>query len=50
MLDRSRFVHGRVEGSRELDGSFRPSASVAWRDDEDLDGAEARVGGKSASG
>lgn len=46
----SRSAHGRVEGSRELDGSFRPSANVAWRDDEDLDGAEAKVGGRSASG
>lgn len=42
-----------MEGSRELDGSFQPSASVAWRDgrdDVDLDGAEARVDGILALG
>jgi hypothetical protein len=42
---RSRFVHGRGEGSRELGDSSRPTASAAWRDGEGLNGAEVRVDG-----
>ena len=39
-----------MEGSRGLDGSSRPSASVGWRDDGGSDGVGVRVDGKLALG